>query len=138
MLKTYWPAPVPSPHREKMNKAFVVAVSVLFLSGCGGGIQPSYVSESRYEPLDCGALAAERARLEALLGDATCERESIHAEQAVDVLFLDLPITTGRGDHVARQVVRQRAISQLKGNLEAIHAISLRKGCAIWSSAPVR
>ncbi len=113
-----------------LRQSALAIVTALLASGCGGGvIEPSYVVRSRYEPFDCNALAQERVRLEGLLAAAVIQSDHARSEQVADVLFFNLPATTGRGATVEKRMTEQRFISELEGHIEAIQAVCQRKHC---------
>ena len=96
------------------------------LTGCAASpesIAPSYVSPITYGSFRCADLAAEAARVDAALTQASAEQNQAHGSDVVGVLLIGVPVSTLSGTNVAPQV------ASLKGQQEAIRLASVQKRC---------
>jgi len=82
-----------------------------------------YVSDLTYRGATCADLSVEYARVSDALTRASTQQEQARGNDTVGIILLGLPVSSLSGDNVAPQV------AQLKGELEAIHRVSLQKKC---------
>ena len=86
-------------------------------------IPPASVSEEPYQSWNCQQLAEEELRLALALSSASARQARAHANDALGVFFLKMPIGSMSGQNVAPQIAR------LKGEQEAVRRASMRNGC---------
>jgi hypothetical protein len=109
-----------------MRKVVLLACAAA-LVGCAkspGSIAPSYVSDITYRNVSCSDLAVESERMNQALARASAQQEQARGNDTVGIILIGLPVSSLSGDNVAPEIAR------LKGELEAIHRVSLQKKCA--------
>lgn len=109
---------------------WMISIAILgtFMAGCAKtpeSIAPSYIGDYKYSSLRCDELADERGRLEAALATASAQQNNAHTNDVVGVVFLGLPVSTLSGENIAPEIAR------LKGEIDAVHAASLKKHCPV-------
>lgn len=102
----------------------VMAISLVACAKSPESIAPSYVSDITYRQVSCSDLSVESARLNQALATASTQQEQARGNDTVGVLLLGLPVSSLSGDNIAPEIAR------LKGELEAIHRVSLQKKCS--------
>jgi hypothetical protein len=113
-------------------RKIILAAMAAALVGCAKSpesIAPSYVSDITYRPVSCADLAVESARIQQALARASTQQEQARGNDTVGVILLGLPVSSLSGDNVAPEIAR------LKGELEAIHRVSLQKKCNLSAQA---
>lgn len=114
------------------------AVAAALAAGCvkpPGSITAQYVSHVQYQSLECDQIAEEMARVAARLAEISAlQEENARADAALFAVgmllfwpaLLAMPATVDRKGEIGR----------LKGELEALERLALRKGCALPGRAP--
>jgi hypothetical protein len=122
-----------------MNKGLLLALSALALAGCATSsdkIAPSYVSPMQYDAYNCRQLAEEAQRISAHAVAAAGAQDSQRTQDAVAttaavIIFWPAAFLVGGDKQNAAELAR------LKGEMEAIEQVSVRKQCGIqFRSAP--
>lgn len=109
-------------------KKLAILLAAAALTGCAKSpesIAPSYVSDIAYRNVSCQDLAVEYERLNQALARTSTQQEQARGNDTVGVILLGLPVSSLSGDNVAPEIAR------LKGELEAIHRVSLQKKCTL-------
>jgi len=112
-----------------MRSLLIVAIAVNLVACAKSpeSIAPTYVSDLAYRSVGCSDLATEYARISQALSRASAQQEQARGNDTVGVILLGLPVSSLSGDNIAPEVAR------LKGELEAIHRVSLQKKCKLSS-----
>ena len=116
-----------------MRNVALVALAALIMGGCASSsdkITATYVSPIQYENYNCRQLAEEAQRLSrrasevAGAQDSQATKDTVATAVAV-VIFWPAAFMVGGDRNTAAELGR------LKGELEAIEQVSIRKNCGI-------
>jgi hypothetical protein len=122
-----------------MKNRLLSALSALALAGCATSsdkIAPSYVSPLQYDGYNCKQLAEEAQRISAHAAAAAGAQDSqrtsdVVATTAAVIIFWPAAFFVGGDKQTAAELAR------LKGEMDAIEQVSIRKQCGIqFRSAP--
>lgn len=113
-----------------MHKIILSGVAAVALAGCAAdpaSIAPAYVSPIAYAGLDCGALSAEAARLNARLATVTGQQQDAAAADTANavvaaLIFWPALFLIG-GDDQSPELAR------LRGEAEALQSAAIAQGC---------
>jgi hypothetical protein len=116
-----------------MRKVALVALTALITGGCASSsdkITATYVSPIQYENYNCRQLAEEAQRLSrrasevAGAQDSQATKDTVATAVAV-VIFWPAAFMVGGDRNTAAELAR------MKGEMEAIEQVSIRKNCSI-------
>jgi hypothetical protein len=116
-----------------MWRVVSIAFSALIMSGCASSsdkITATYVSPLQYESYNCRQLAEEAQRVSRRAAEASGAQDSQASKDTVAtavavVIFWPAAFMVGGDRNTAAELGR------LKGELEAIEQVSIRKNCGI-------
>ncbi len=108
----------------RVTSIFALALMVAGCAASPESIAPSYVSPISYNNFSCADLAAESARVDAALVQASSQQEQAHGNDVVGVLLIGVPVSTLSGTNIAPQV------ASLKGQQDAIRLAAVQKHCS--------
>lgn len=116
-----------------MHRGLFSALSVLALAGSATSsdkVAPAYVSPMQYDSYNCRQLAEEAQRISARASAAAGAQDSqrtqdIVATTAAVIVFWPAAFLVGGDKQTAAELAR------LKGEMEAIEQVSVRKQCGI-------
>jgi hypothetical protein len=122
-----------------MRTGLLSALSALALVGCATGsdkIAPSYVSPMQYDAYNCRQLAEEAQRISAHASaaagaqDSQVTKDAVATTAAIIIFWPAAFFVQGDKQNAAE-------LARLKGQMEAIEQVSIRKQCGIqFRSAP--
>ena len=122
-----------------MRRSLFSALSGLALAGCATSadkVAPSYVSPMQYDAYNCGQLAEEAQRISAHASAATGAQDSQVTKDAVATTAAII-IFWPAAFFVQGDKQNAAELARLKGEMEAIEQVSIRKQCGIqFRAAP--
>ena len=116
-----------------MKKIILIATitgGILFGQGCASkpeDIAPAYTSEMSYRDWSCRELGEEQLRLHRALSTASDAQRTARSNDIAGVILIGLPVSSLSGSNQAAN------ISRLKGELEAIQKVGIKKDCGLPS-----
>jgi hypothetical protein len=119
--------------KVQMSKPAAAALAALALAGCASkssDIAAAYVSPLQYDSFSCHQLAEEAQRVSARASVAAGAQDSQSTKDAVAttaavIIFWPAAFLVGGDKQTAAELAR------LKGEMEAIEQVSIRKNCGI-------